>query len=1217
MNNYDNNDQNQEDSSDQKNNNDEIKNQDEHKVDSPEKSSEESPELERETPGVTSSVTFYRESVTTDSGSTLDEKKGAEKKFREYIPHIVLFILAVLGCYIFLKLYDTAFPLVTINFKVNRETAQKIAVQYLEKLGYSTTGYESTVIFSMYGSTKEFLEKELPQKEANQLMGKIIPVWYWKVRFFKYREKKEYTVFVEPTGKIIYFERVISDDEPDGTLSMNDGETKARFFLMKQGVNTDKLEIVDRIGKPLKNRTDRTFTFQDKEINIKEARLYYKVHFQGEKPGYYATYLHIPQKILLAWKDEDKKGELLVNIANFLVFIMLLGLVVYINTHGIPFRWKFAAIITGALVLVTLLEQVNSLSLIESGYSTNMDKGNFWTGVWVSIIVMTVLYGVIGFFTTSLGTSLQDGSRRKENLVMLLGGHKIPLNIFIGYAVAFIILGYDVIFYLAGKYVGVWTPLDISYDNILSTPLPWVNALFIGFSAAVLEEIFFRMCAINFLEKWMDSVKFFKKFRLNRILPLVIPAVLWAALHCNYPQEPFYIRAVELTFVGIFLGWIYKKYGILSTIVSHYCLNAVYGSALLIKSNNPYFVISGYVTVSLMLIPAVAAFIMRDKVAKIEKDALEEDRRIREAEAAKPEVLRTGKSVVIPRGKMDDSVSYTKLEQPKGIFPIKFSFQFKIIMIILALLGIVSSLLIKSPKLGSEEKFSINPFQAKTIARKFLEEMEVDLTDSVFGVQAMEYPEPEEMRYIARQLGIKAASKHFKKYLPGQVWVVDVNFDKRKESYRVVLHSNGKIFTYYHSVTEDWGKTKLSKEEAKEKALKYLKNFKGNFEFSDFQEKSRNNRTDYTFIFREKSGDVGDAVLSAKILVKGNETQWFQKYFEIPGSFKRKQEERGIKDTVSLVVMAVTGLGFFIWTIIYSIKRKLAGEMDLKFAIKFALVVAISAIIQRINQVGDIWNDIPFNESFSSIIISWCINTILLPISLGLFTLYIFTLLESLYRDLFPGRTPFRLWLEATMRKGFRTSYIRWGVLCSYGLVLFSMIPLLPLLLNDKQLTYLNVYTLWAEFPPGISFIPAIRIITSSIAYGIPFLGITALFILFLKKIFDRDILVIIAILILFTSSVAGMVQGNNLSIYLITGVVFLIKITAVFLFIRYFFRDNLYAYLLFPIIARILAGAFILLFAGTTFFMLNGIALLVILFIPVVIALLPLDENRETDVVS
>jgi len=1155
-------------------------------------------------------VFYSHENIPPDESAEIK----AERTFREYIPHIVIFLLAFLGIYIYLKLNDVAFPTENIKFKVDRESSQNVARQYLEKMGYSTEDYQNSVTFDYYNDAKEFLEKNLPLKEANRYMGKKVPVWYWKVRFFRYFKKKEYVVHIDPSGRVIKFLRVISDDDPGGGLSVSGGKEKALKFLKERGIETDNLVLIEQGGEPLKNRTDRLYIFKEKDFELAGAFLCYGVKFQGEEPGYYSNYIYIPQKTKLAWKEEDKKGDLLVNIANLLTFFMVLGIIIYTYFHGIAFRWKFAVVIAVGVMLVVLLEQVNSLALAKSGYSTDLSRFSFWTHVWLSILRALVLYGIISFFAGSLGVSLQeDGGKGGNggNTILILGGAKIPLNIIIGYAVALIVLGYDVLFYFWGKkYFGVWTPLDISYDNILSTPLPWVNALFAGFSAAALEEIFFRMCGISFLKRLLKRFNFLQKYRLDVIIAVVIPAVIWAALHCNYPQEPFYIRAVELTFVGILLGWIYLKYGILSTIVSHYCLNAVYGSTLLLKSGNPYFIISGYITIGLMLIPAIFALIFRKKIIQIEKKYKDEEKRKKETytklESAGLDIKPTEEDMV--------SVSYTILEKPLGIPELKFSLKKRIILGIIAIIGILGLLFIKTPKLGDGTKFTINQYQAKRIAAISLKNKGVDLSDSVMSAEVKRYPGTDESIYLSRKLGIRNADSHIKKYLPTFVWVVDVNFDDKKEAYRLLIKPSGELFTYFHKVTEDVGSKKISKDEAEVIAEEYINKFPGEFRYEDFQQKGYKNRIDYNFIYREKAGDIAGAKLFAGVKVQGEEPMGFKKHFEIPDTFRRKLQEKRWKDSMSSGFLIIVALIFFIWTIVYSIRRKLQGKVNVKFGFYFAVPVTVAMVIGRINILGDIWTSISFDESFSRAIINWVIYTVFSSFSLGMVTFYIFTILETLYRDVFPDKTPPALWFTAVWKGNIRKSYTFRGVITAYVLVLLSSFPLMPLVFNDKNLAYAKGYILWADFIPGISFLPALRIFSKSIVEGTILLGVVVLFIFFLKKVLNRNIFVLGALILCVIMMEISESRDVNTSILLTSIVLTLVQIGLIWAFIVYFFRDNLFAYIVLPFAVMCASGMNTLFESGNTFFIINGIALAVLLL---ALPIIPLFLGKKEDDVA
>jgi len=95
----------------------------------------------------------------------------------------------------------------------------------------------------------------------------------------------------------------------------------------------------------------------------------------------------------------------------------------------------------------------------------------------------------------------------------------------------------------------------------------------------------FRLFAIPFLHKLTGS----------RFLAVVLPAFFWGFLHSNYPQEPGYIRGIEVGLIGIVAGMVMLRWGIVATLIWHYTVDASLVGMLLIRSDNLYFKISGVV----------------------------------------------------------------------------------------------------------------------------------------------------------------------------------------------------------------------------------------------------------------------------------------------------------------------------------------------------------------------------------------------------------------------------------------------------------------------------------------------------------------------------------------------------------------------------------------------------------------------------------------------
>ena len=141
-------------------------------------------------------------------------------------------------------------------------------------------------------------------------------------------------------------------------------------------------------------------------------------------------------------------------------------------------------------------------------------------------------------------------------------------------------LGYVTLFYILGNdYLGVWSPATMTqYSNAYSTYLPWIYPLLTGLVAATMEEFLFRLVAISLLLRW------FKR----SWLALLVSAVVWAFLHADYPQEPIYIRGLELTIVGILLGIVFLRFGVWATIISHYVYNCFLGVYPMVQSDSLY-----------------------------------------------------------------------------------------------------------------------------------------------------------------------------------------------------------------------------------------------------------------------------------------------------------------------------------------------------------------------------------------------------------------------------------------------------------------------------------------------------------------------------------------------------------------------------------------------------------------------------------------------------
>lgn len=527
---------------------------------------------------------------------------------------------ALVGLFLFVFLFEETFPTASIDLRVARTEAVENASQYLKELGYDVSGYHSSVIFSGNRSQFVFLEKSLGLKEANRLAKEEMPIWFWKVRFFKELEKESYEVRVNPIGRIDGFSHQIEYSAPGADITQESAQERVEDFLEGSAISLDSLELIESRSSKKENRTDHSFMWKmpSSELPWQQGELEGKglvrisVTVHGDTIGAFNVFFWTPEVFDRFIDRLFAEGRFLALISSFFYMLLYVAAVIMfiISFRSSPAPYRIMVALAILIGLPNFLNVLNSLPLLKAGYDTKMNFVVYFGSALIQQVKGIIHQGLVTIivFCAASYLTLQLYAKRVSALHQVLEGQRIDRSvrneILGGYVFAFILLGFVTVFYYVGmKYCGVWVFPSPKYSNILGTWFPFLLPLSLSIVAAVSEEFIFRMFAVSFL----------KRFLRLTFLAVLIPSLIWAFAHSSYAVFPIYTRGIELTIVGLAFCFVFLRYGILNCIIAHYVVDAVLFSLPLLRSSNSYYLVSGVIVIALALVPILVSFVWQKR----------------------------------------------------------------------------------------------------------------------------------------------------------------------------------------------------------------------------------------------------------------------------------------------------------------------------------------------------------------------------------------------------------------------------------------------------------------------------------------------------------------------------------------------------------------------------------------------------------------------------
>jgi membrane protease YdiL (CAAX protease family) len=511
-------------------------------------------------------------------------------------------VIAAVSLFIVFRWFGTAFPEASIDFRYDRGTSAPIAERVLRSQHVDVAKLKHTVVFDDDDVAKLFLERSLGLEKSQAVMKNDVRLWYWQHRWFLPLQEEEYRIDVAPTGEIVAYSRHIEETRALPSGSLADARALAESFLRTCAVPLGDLQLVAQSERNLPKRVQRIFTWDSRAHRPAGAPYRFSVTIDGNLVTDYAQRLQVPDAWRRGYSELRSKNYLAGNVDTiFFALTVMAALVVFIRRLlAGDLQLELLGGVALVAAVLTAGVAINNFPGALAGYETTSSYPAFLT----RFIFLNVLLGAVGvamFLVVLVGAGESLYRQRFPQHLALsriwswraLQSRRVFRAFVLAYTLVAAFFAYQVAFYLIANHFGAWSPAEVPYDGILNSAIPWVAVLFAGFFPGLSEEFLSRAFSIPFFERVFKS----------RVAAIVISGFIWGFGHATYPNQPFFIRGLEVGIAGVALGFLMYRFGVLPLVMWHFTIDALYTALLLFRSGNRYYIASAAISSLVFAIP--------------------------------------------------------------------------------------------------------------------------------------------------------------------------------------------------------------------------------------------------------------------------------------------------------------------------------------------------------------------------------------------------------------------------------------------------------------------------------------------------------------------------------------------------------------------------------------------------------------------------------------
>ena len=506
--------------------------------------------------------------------------------------------LGLAGAVTAVTLFSSALPSISVDIDMNRGAAIDSAAALADRYAWGAPGDRAAATFGLADDlVQTYVELEGGGREVIEGLAdrNVYEAYQWRVRRFAEGRVEESWVRFTPAGEPYGFELQLSEDDPGaGDQTAGEAQALAEATALEWGIDLGFYEMIESSSETLPaGRVDHSFVYERSGEELGEARFRLRLGVAGQRPSELTHFVSVPEAFSRRYADMRSTNETIALVAQavllvvFVIFGAGVGSALLLRARWLEWR---APLAWGAVIACFFgAATVNQLPLTWTAYDTALSATSFVLQQLAGGAAIAILgTPLIAFFLLageSLGRKAFPGHVQQWRFwspEVASSTSALGLTV-AAYLMVGLQVGYVVLFYLGTQNLeGWWSPANaLVQPDLLATYLPWLEAVSLALFASLWEESLFR--AVPIACAALLGARFGGR-RLWIWGAVLLQALVFAAGHANYPQQPPYARVIELMAPALLWGAVYVRFGLVPTILAHFIYDLSLISIVLFES---------------------------------------------------------------------------------------------------------------------------------------------------------------------------------------------------------------------------------------------------------------------------------------------------------------------------------------------------------------------------------------------------------------------------------------------------------------------------------------------------------------------------------------------------------------------------------------------------------------------------------------------------------